>query len=65
MAYTAVYTASDLGSMIIDVIGGLFNALAVNIGTVGVLVIFAFIAILATDALTGIFGIFRFLKSRK
>ena len=65
MAYTAVYGASDLGSMLIDVIGAIFNALAMNAGTIAILVVITLIIILAVDALTGMFGIVKFLRGSK
>ena len=62
MAYTATYTASDLGAMAIDVVGGIFAALAENAGTIGSLVIILLIVVLVIDLLTGIFGIFAFIR---
>lgn len=62
MAYTASYTAGDLGSMAIDVVGGLFNGLANNATTLGSLVVIVVIVVLVTDLLTGVFGIFAYLR---
>ena len=62
MAYTAVYATGDLSSMIIDIIGGVFNALASQIGTIAILIVIVFILVLVADALTGVFGIFKKLK---
>ncbi len=56
------YSASDLGTMLIDVIGSIFNALASNGDTIAILVIVVIVIGLAVDALTGVFGIFKFLK---
>ena len=64
MAYTAVYSSSDLGTMLIDIVEALFNGLASNAGTIAVLLVVALIAVLAVDALTGIFGIFRFMRRK-
>ena len=57
MAYTATYSAGDLGTMIVDIIGGAFNAMVPYIGPLIILSIVIVLAGLAMDALTGIFGI--------
>ena len=62
MVYYAQYATGDLSSMIIDIIGGVFNALASQIGTIAVLIVIVFILVLVADALTGVFGIFKKLK---
>jgi len=62
MAYTASYVASDLGNMAIDVVGGIFNGLATNAGTIGSLVVIVLIIVLVVDLLTGVFGVFSFIR---
>lgn len=64
LAYTATYATSDISNMVIDVIGGLFNALAGNIGTIAVIIVVLIVLGLALDLFTGIFGIFNRLKRR-
>jgi len=48
--------------MAIDVVGGLFNGLANNATTLGSLVVIVVIVVLVTDLLTGVFGIFAYLR---
>ena len=62
MAYTASYSASDLGSMAIDLVGGILNGLASNAYTIGSLVVITVILVLIVDLLTGVFGIFSFIR---
>ena len=64
MAYSAVYSSGDLGTMLIDVIGAMFNALATNGGLIATLVVITLIIALAVDALTGVFGVFKFLRRK-
>lgn len=64
MSYTALYSAGDLGTMLIDIVAFLFRGIAINAGTLATLIIVAIIAILAVDALTGVFGIFKFLRRK-
>ncbi len=65
MAYSAVYSSGDLGTMLIDVIGAMFSALASNGGLIATLVVIVLVIGLAVDALTGVFGIFKFLRSKR
>lgn len=60
--YYTQYTGADLGHMAIDIGGGLLNALAVNAGTIGILIVVALIFVLLTDFLTGVFGIFNVFR---
>ena len=62
LAYTAKYTASELGDMAIDIVGGLLNGLAENAGTIGKLIVIVLIIVLVVDLLTGVFGIFSFIR---
>jgi hypothetical protein len=64
MAYTAVYTGGNLASMGIDIAGGLLNAIVQQIGVIGVLIITIVVLALIVDFLTGIFGIFSFLRGK-
>lgn len=64
MAYTSTYVAGDIGNMIVDVIGGVFNGLALNATTIGTILVFGLIVILAVDLLTGIFGIFKAFRRK-
>ena len=59
MAYTASYTATDLGNMAIDVAGAFLNALAQNAGAIAVLIVIGFIVVIVSDLIWGIFGIFK------
>ena len=62
MAYTAVYAGSDLGTMAIDIVGGVLNGLAINATLLGTLIAITVIIVLVVDLLTGVFGIFKFLR---
>ena len=62
MSYAAQYSASELGSMAIDIVGGLLNGLAQNAGTIGSLIVIVLIIVLVVDLLTGVFGIFSFIR---
>jgi len=62
MAYTAVYAGSDLGTMSIDIVGGVLNGLAQNATLIGSLIAIVVVIIIVVDLLTGVFGIFKFLR---
>jgi len=61
VVYSA-YSANELGTMLIDIVGALFNGLAMNAGTIAVLIVVSIVALLAVDALTGVFGVFKVIK---
>ena len=63
--YYQQYTGSELGTMLIDVVGNIFSALASNGGTIATLFVIVLVVALAVDALTGVFGILKFLKGKK
>lgn len=65
MAYTATYAGTELGSMSIDIVGGLLNALASQAGLIGTILVILLIVVVVTDLLTGVFGIFSYLGMRK
>jgi len=57
MAYTAIYSGTDLGSMIVDLIGIAFNAMG---GWMGLLILAAILGILVyvfRNLLKGVFGL--------
>ena len=62
MAYTAQYNATDLGEMAIDIVGGILGGLANNATTIGSLIVIVLIIVLVVDLLTGVFGIFSFVR---
>lgn len=62
MTYTAKYSAADLGAMAIDVVGGIFSGLAENASVIGGLIVIVIIIALIVDLLTGVFGIFSFIR---
>lgn len=62
MTYTAVYTASDLGNIAIDIVGGILVGLANNSTTIGSLIVIVIIIVLVVDLLTGVFGIFSLIR---
>jgi hypothetical protein len=65
MVYVAQYAGTDLASMGIDIAGGLLNALVNQIGVMGVLIVTIIVLALIVDFITGVFGIFKFLRGMR
>lgn len=63
--YYTKYSGTDLGSMAIDTVGGLLNAIAQQAGLIGTILVILLIVVVVTDLLTGVFGIFSYLGLRK
>jgi len=59
MAYTAVYTGTDLGNIFIDLFGTIVNALTQNAATITIILIVALIALFGGRAINAIFGVFK------
>lgn len=58
MAYTATYESTDLGTIIVDVLGYFFSALARNAALLVILIIILVILGYTTGIFSKLFGLF-------
>jgi hypothetical protein len=57
MAYTPVYSSTDLAPLVFDIVGQFMAGIASNASLIVTLLILTIIIVLVVDLLTGVFGI--------